>query len=53
MVARTDVSTFFIKLYADLGVAPVELAEKVERQLKDYRIGIMILPKWKNIADFQ
>lgn len=31
MMARTDVSAFFMRLYADLGVAPIEEAEGAER----------------------
>jgi hypothetical protein len=45
MMARTDVTAFFIRLYADLGVAPIEEAERAERQLKDYGVGIVVLPK--------
>lgn len=45
MMARTDVSAFFMRLYADLGVAPVEEAGRAERQLKDYGIGVVVLPK--------
>ena len=45
MMARTDVSAFFMRLYADLGVAPVEEAERVERQIENYVIGVVVLPK--------
>ena len=45
MMARTDVTAFFIRLYADLGVAPVEEAERAERQLRDYGAGVVVLPK--------
>lgn len=45
MMARTDVSAFFMRLYADLGVAPVEEAERAERQLRDYGIGVVVLPR--------
>ncbi|MBU2562148.1 MAG: hypothetical protein KKF68_00605 [Nanoarchaeota archaeon] len=34
MMARTDVSAFFMRLYADLGVAPIEEADRAERQIK-------------------
>jgi hypothetical protein len=52
MMARTDVSAFFMRLYADLGVAPQEDAEKAERQLRDYGIGVVVLPKGKKVKDF-
>jgi len=45
MMARTDVSAFFMRLYADLGIAPVEEAEHCERQLEDYGVGVVVLPK--------
>lgn len=45
MQARTDVSAFFMRLYADLGIAPKEEAERSERQLKDYGVGVVVLPK--------
>jgi hypothetical protein len=45
MMARTDVSAFFMRAYADLGVAPVEEAERAERQLRDYGVGVVVLPK--------
>ena len=45
MQARTDVTTFFMRLYADLGIAPKEEAERSERQLKDYGVGVVVLPK--------
>ena len=45
MQARTDVTAFFMRLYADLGIAPKEEAERSERQLKDYGAGVVILPK--------
>jgi len=45
MMARTDVSAFFIRLYADLGIAPEEEAARAERQLRDYGVGVVILPK--------
>ncbi|MBI2583890.1 MAG: hypothetical protein HYW25_04440 [Candidatus Aenigmarchaeota archaeon] len=43
MMARTDVTAFFMRLYADLGVAPAEEAERAERQLRDYGIGVVVL----------
>jgi hypothetical protein len=43
MMARTDVSAFFIRLYADLGIAPIEEAERAERQLKEYGAGVIVL----------
>lgn len=45
MMARTDVNAFFMRLYADLGIAPVEEAERAERQLRDYGIGVVVFPK--------
>ncbi len=45
MQARTDVTAFFMRLYADLGIAPKEEAERSERQLKDYGVGVVVLPK--------
>jgi len=45
MMARTDVTAFFMRLYADLGVAPVEEAERAERQLENYGVGVVVLPK--------
>lgn len=45
MMARTDVTAFFMRLYADLGVAPVEEADRAERQLRDYGVGILVFPK--------
>jgi len=45
MMARTDVTAFFMRLYADLGTAPVEEAERAERQLRDYGIGVVVLPR--------
>jgi len=43
MMARTDVTAFFMRLYVDLGVAPVEEAERAERQLRDYGVGVVVL----------
>lgn len=45
MMARTDVSAFFMRAYADLGVAPVEEAERAERQLENYGVGVVVLSK--------
>ncbi len=45
MMARTDVTAFFMRLYADLGVAPVEEVERAERQLEDYGKGVIVLTK--------
>ena len=45
MMARTDVTAFFMRLYADLGVAPVEEAERAERQLENYGAGVVVLPR--------
>mgnify|MGYP001577231383 CR=1 FL=1 len=45
MQARTDVTSFFMRLYADLGIAPKEEADKSERQLRDYGVGVVVLPK--------
>jgi len=45
MMARTDVTAFFLRLYADLGVAPVEEAERAEKQLKNYGVGVVVLPR--------
>ncbi|MDO8509447.1 MAG: hypothetical protein Q7S27_07265 [Nanoarchaeota archaeon] len=45
MVARTDVTAFFMRLYADLGVAPKEEAEKSERLLSDYGVGVVMFPR--------
>ena len=45
MQARTDVTSFFMRLYVDLGIAPKEEAERSERQLRDYGVGVVVLPK--------
>ena len=45
MMARTDVTAFFMRLYADLGVAPAEEAERAERQLENYGVGVVVLPR--------
>jgi len=45
MQARTDVTAFFMRLYADLGIALKEEAERSERQLRDYGVGVVVLPK--------
>ena len=45
MMARTDVTAFFKRLYADLGVAPVEEVERAERQLENYGVGVVVLPR--------
>jgi len=52
MMARTDVSAFFMRLYADLGIAPEDEAERAERQLKDYGVGVIVLPSGKAIKDY-
>ncbi len=44
-LARTDVSAFFFRLYADLGIAPSEEAERAERQLRDYGPAVVVFPK--------
>jgi len=43
MMARTDVTAFFMRLYADLGIAPVKEAEIAERQQKEYGAGVVVL----------
>ena len=45
MQARTDVTSFFMRLYADLGIAPKEEADRSEKQLRDYGTGVVVLPK--------
>jgi hypothetical protein len=45
MYARTDVMAFFLGLYADLGKAPVKEAEAMEKLVKDYGPGVIVLPK--------
>ncbi|MFH1174343.1 MAG: hypothetical protein V1725_04370 [archaeon] len=45
MLARTDVTAFFLRLYADLDIAPVAEAERAERQLSEYGVGVVIHPK--------
>jgi len=45
MQARTDVTAFFMRLYADLGIAPKEEADRAERQVRDYGVGVVVLPK--------
>lgn len=45
MMARTDVSAFFLRHYANLGIAPNEVAEEAERQLRNYGVGIVVHPK--------
>ena len=45
MMARTDVTAFFMRLYADLRLAPVEKADRAERQLRDYGVGVVVFPK--------
>ena len=43
--ARTDIMAFFLGLLADLGKAPVKEAEAMEKLVKDYGPGIIVLPK--------
>lgn len=45
MMARNDVTAFFLRLYADLGIAPKKEAESSERQVKNYGIGVVVFPK--------
>jgi hypothetical protein len=45
MMARTDVTAFFMKLYADLGIAPKAEAESAERQVRDYGAGVVVMPR--------
>jgi len=45
MQARTDVTAFFMRMYADLGIAPKEEAERSERQLRNYGVGVVVLSK--------
>lgn len=52
MLARTDVNAFLMRLYADLGIAPEEEALRAERQLREYGIGLIVLPKGRSIRDF-
>ena len=51
MMARTDVSAFFMQLLVDVGVAPAEEARKAKRLL-EYGTGVVVLPKGKRIADY-
>ena len=48
MLARTDVTAFFMRLYADLGIARAEQAEEAENQIRSYGIGIRVFPKREN-----
>jgi hypothetical protein len=48
MQARTDVTSFFMRLYADLGIASKEEAKRSERQLRDYGAGVVVFPKRKS-----
>jgi hypothetical protein len=43
--ARTDIMAFFLGLYADLGKAPVKEAEAMEKLVKDYGPGVIVIPK--------
>jgi hypothetical protein len=43
--ARTDIMAFFLGLLADLGKAPVEQAEHMEKLVKDYGPGVIVIPK--------
>lgn len=52
MMARTDVNAFFMRLYADLGISPEQEAVRAERQLRDYGVGVIVLPKGKRIKDY-
>ena len=45
MEARTDVTTFFLGLYADLGKAPVKEAQAMRELVEKYGPGVVILPK--------
>ena len=45
MQARTDVTAFFMRMYADLGIASKDEAERSERQLRNYGVGVVVLPK--------
>ena len=45
MYARTDVTAFFLGLLADLGKTPVKEAEAMEKLVKEYGPGVIILPK--------
>jgi hypothetical protein len=45
MYARTDVMAFFLGLYADLGKAPVKEAEAMEKLVKEYGPGVIVLTK--------
>jgi len=40
MQARTDVTSFFMRLYADLGIAPKKAAEREERHIRDLEVGV-------------
>ena len=45
MMARTDVTAFMMRRYADRGGAPEAEAERAERQVRDYGVGVVVLPK--------
>ncbi len=45
MMARTDVTAFFMRLYSDLGIAPRAEAERAERQVRDYGIGVVVITR--------
>jgi len=45
MMARTDVSLFFLQMYADLGIAPKKELEHSKRQLKQYGPGVIVFPR--------
>ncbi len=43
-LARTDITAFFMRQYADLGKAPEEEAARTERQLEDYGPCVAVFP---------
>lgn len=45
MMARTDVTAFFMQMYADLGIAPREEADEIRKMVEDYGPGIVVSPK--------
>ncbi len=44
-IARTDVTAFILRLYADLGIAPVSEAENAEKLVDEYGAGLVVRKK--------
>jgi len=45
MMARTDVTAFFMQMYVDLGIAPEQEAINAKRFKESYGLGVVIHPR--------